>query len=284
MEKLISVPSYIYGEERLSSPQQRRVIRDFDQNPLIEVHDLNEVGLNGAIETACTAQNRLGEIEVEKIIRILERAMDFFFSDDTLLEICVKLTGSSSVFTKEAYEFVKDWCRDPRPYLDRALGGAGDARVKFHNTAPTLVVLPSNSDQEVLYVLAQVLLSRNATVVRPSSNGSGSFTALQFVRALNRAIDEAANPSLEVLKSSVSIINFPGRDFLTHLCMDGWNYIFFGDETTIEDIKKTIWKNCNARTVLGYGTGLSTCIVLDKPKDRKRINEIMEANHHKQGE
>jgi len=271
---LITVPSYILGEERMSPKHLRRIISGISGKPMLEVHDVDKWGLVSAIKTASKTQHQLENIPLEKIIGVLSRSVDYYFDDDSKYNVIVSLTGSPITFVREGTKFVKDWCKDLNPYLSLALEGNN---VYFRNSAPVVAILPSNSEQEVPYVLAQTLLSRNATIIRPSSLGASSYSVFEFVSALNKGIDKTNDPSLEPLRSAISVINTQSRDYLDSLSIDGWNYIFFGDNFTVKEIEANIREKCSPRKIISYGTGLSMSVILDDSNLDETIRNIMES-------
>ncbi|MCG8634306.1 MAG: aldehyde dehydrogenase family protein [Desulfobacterales bacterium] len=275
--KTIQIPSYIYGEERFAGEAFTRTVQDISGDPVLEVHDLNEWGVKGAGETAISVQPALDNIPVEDIFEVLKRTMNFYFTEDVTFKTVCKITGSPFSHVKDATQSVKEWCRDLLPYYRTGLGSAGISNTRIRNSAPVLAVLPGNSDQEVVFVLAQTLMAKNATIVRPSSSGAGAFAVYEFIKALNRALDSLDSQRLEPLRSAVCLMNTPGTAFLDTLCYDGWNYIFFGDRATIREITGTIRNRCFPRITLGYGAGLSTTVIFDDHNMDSHAGSIMDS-------
>lgn len=275
MEKnLISVPSYIFGEMRYSPPYLRRIIYDIDGRPMIEVHDVDLWGLNAAVKSATKIQEQLWRIPLDRIVLLLSRTMDNYFAENYKYEDIVKLTGSPIDFVRGGIEFVKAWARDLNAYLAHALN---EINVVYKATSPVVAILPSNSEQESLYVLAQTLLSRNATILRPSSLGASSFTALEFIYALNKTLDDLNQPELEPVRSAIAVVNIESRNYLEYLNIDNWNYLFFGDDNSVKNIESLIRGKCRPRKVIGYGTGLSTTIIWDDCDLMENISKILKA-------
>lgn len=271
---LISVPSYVSGKTLESTKELRRSIPDITGKSVLEVHDVNKWGLVAAINSASRTQNQLESIPLEKICRVLSKSMDYYFVDESKCQVVVRLTGSPITFVRESMESIKAWCKDLSPYLSCAL--AGD-QVEFGGSAPVIVILPSNSELETPYVLTQTLLSRNAAIVRPSSLGASSYSLLEFVSALNKGLDEIDDISLEPLRSAISVANIESRDYLDNLSIDGWNYIFFGDNNTVKAIESSIRERCYPRKTIGYGTGLSMSIAFDDHNLEETITNVIES-------
>lgn len=269
------IPSYIYGEERFSDGDRVRTVADLSGAPALAVHDLDHWGLKSAADTAASVQTALGDIPVARIFRVLARAMDHYFPDPAGLECICRMTGSPLAHVRESTAEVKTWCRDLAPYYRTAMGA--ERRIRASNSGPVVVVLPSNADQEVLFVLTQTLMSRNAAVVRPSSEGAGALVVYEFIRALNAALDELKDRSLEPLRSAVSLANTNRRDFLDRLGQDGWNYVVFGSEETVRDMSRGLQQACFPRKVLGFGTGLSMTVFWNAEDRDAAVSAIMDS-------
>lgn len=276
-EKSIEIPNYIYGEERFGNPEQTRTIPDVKGTPVLEIHDANKWGLKAAAETAATTHDAMNAVSIHEISHVLETAMDIYFSDSSKFKTICRVTGSPYSHVDQSTGMVKNWCRNILSYYENSFGRDNSQDVHIAGSAPVVVILPGNSDQEVIFILAQTLMTKNPAVVRPSTTGAGSFVVYEFIRALNAAIDTIGRPELEVLRSAVSLVNTRDRDFLDSLCHNGWNYIFFGDASSVITIETAIRKKCFPRRTIGYGTGLSTTVLLDDRDIDNRLDQIMDA-------
>ena len=195
MIRLKQIPSYVNGEFRKSPKALRRILNDFNGNPMLEVHDVNDYELMSAIKNANKVQRELGKIPMANVRRLLEDTMHNYFHNKTKYETIVKLNGSPINFVREGMDFVKNWCFCAEGFLGRALE---KGNITYRNTAPIVTILPSNSEQVMLYVVAQNLLSRNATILRPSSKGAGAYNSNEFVLALNKTIDKLNQKELSL--------------------------------------------------------------------------------------
>ncbi len=267
------MPNYINGEMVFSaSTRQHR--HAFGDTVAFEACVATSLDVQSALETCSVVQDQLDIIPTDTILRVLSRSMDFYFADRKNYEILVHLSGSPLSFVAGGIEFVKDWVRNLAPYVAVSLN---EQTAAYRNTAPVVAILPSNSEQESLYVLAQTLLSKNAAILRPSSKGGGALTALEFITALNKSIDSFQDGSLEPLRSAICIVNTDARDYLEPLCVDGWNYLFFGDESTIGKIGAEIRRHAAPRKIIGYGTGLSMSVILDDADLTSHVPAIMDS-------
>jgi hypothetical protein len=262
------------GEFRKISDNSTRIVADIAGNPTLRIHDVDDWGLVGAVKTVTWTQKELSKIPLNEILRVLQRSMDFFCADRSEYETIVRLTGSPIEFVEQGGEFVKSWCRYLHDYLSKALP---DKRAEYRNSAPVVDVLPGNSDQELLYVVAQTLASRNAAIVRPSSKGAGAYVAKLFAEALNKAVDNIGQDYLLPLKRAVNFVYTPTADVLSNLYIDGWNYLIFGGDATVRQFEQAVRSFCQPRKVIGYGTGLSMTIVADGELLDERVDKIIKS-------
>lgn len=217
--------------------------------------------IEAAIETAARTQILISKTHLDKIFLLLNKTMAHYFKDHKTYETFVNLTGSPYHYIYKNTEELKNWCANIQDFYKKMFNNP-DMVVK--QTKPTVVILPNNSDEETVYVLAQTILSRNAAIVRPSSKNEGSFVLIEFVDALNKAIDELNDPELEAFRSIVSVLNIPADKYLPKLAVDGWNYIVFGDDSTNKIVTETFKQiEIKPRKIIGYGAGLSSTIIFD---------------------
>lgn len=274
---IIRIPSYIYGTKRYSENINQRVIRSLDNLPLFEIHDVDEWGLKAAIESASINQQDLTNIPTQKIVDIIVLAMDFFFDNSDKYRKIVEMTGSPYSYIKNASEKTKLWAKNISEFVPLSLGLKDDKHFFPKSTSPVVAVLPGNSDQEVLFVLTQTLLSKNSTIVRPSNSGASAYAVMEFINAINLAIDKLDDPEIEPLRSAIAQVNTSNTNYLDTLSFDNWNYIFFGSDSTIATIEKKIRFNCSPRKILSHGTGLSISIVMEDVDVDKIIIPITES-------
>ena len=273
MSRLIQLSNIVEGEERVRKLDIAEAMAIQHSTNPIHTHTATRWTIEAAKETATRTQHKLSTLPIKVIYRLLERAMDYYLVDEEDYNFISDHTGNPIDFVCEGLCFINNWCRDLQPFYEQCLK---QESVYIKNSAPVVVVLPSNSDQEVGYVLAQTLLSRNATIVRPSSQGASAYATVAFVKAFNRAVDEESDPSLEFLKGAISVIH-TGTDYLKQLSVTGWNYIFFGSDQTIQKIRDKLYGYCTPRTLIGYGTGLSTSVVLEDADLEDAVEKVLQS-------
>ncbi|MBN1914793.1 MAG: aldehyde dehydrogenase family protein [Parachlamydiales bacterium] len=256
------IPNYIAGEP--STTNQEMII----ENQLI-TYNATYWNIISAMKNATLVQPLLEAIERKKIIKVLENAMQYF---NPSLELISQILGSDFEFLQESMEKTKNWCRNLSSYYEKIT----EKHVAYHSSNPTVCILPSNSEQESLFVIAQVLLSQNAAIVRPSNRGAGAYTALELINAIHRSVDDFNDRSLNILKKAVSILSISSeQDYLQLLSAKNWNYVFFGTQKSIEEMKKKLI--LPARKVIGYGTGLGMTIIWKDALIEKYIDDIAES-------
>ena len=288
-EKIIEIKSYIFGEFKNSPDYLRKKQVSIYGNVLTEVHEISQWGLISSVQSTINAQRELYKISVEKRIALLQLTMNYYFPDDSGYEIMVKLSGSPFHFVKQGIEQMKGWCKDGlNSFLSSALIGASE-NIRYNSTSPVVAIMPSNSEQEVLYVIAQALLSGNAIIMRPSSHGASAYSAFEIAKAYNLTLEKIQeNPQLKhkikindheisILKNAISIVNYSERDFLDYVCLNNWNYLVFGDNNSVNRVEEIIRERCKPRKVLGYGTGLSTSVICEDADLDKTAEIIIES-------
>lgn len=258
---LLQLPCYINGEF-IWNEENKITVAGYEGINLIQNHQATQWVREAAIETASRVQPLLAELTVEDICSVLDKTMDYYFDEDSKFEMVMRLTGSPITYVRSSIELLKDWCRNIKQYYDLVFYGKQNRPIK--PTSPVFAILPSNSEEESLYIIAQSFLSRNSLIIRPSSKGASVYSCIEFIKALNKALDEIANPKFNILKSTISIINTPPDNYLQQFFIDGWNYIVFGDDDTVKFIKNSFRDvDVTPRKIIAYGTGLSISIILD---------------------
>ncbi len=276
MNQVISIPTIIGEREIPPAAGNSNILLDLFGDQTLEIRNATEWDLSTAIECASAAQEELHKISIDTISRVLRRAMDFYFDTPWKFQLITRMSGSPLHFVVNGIEFMKSWCRDLEAYHRRVLGNDG---CLYTNSAPLVGILPGNSEQESLYVIAQTLLSRNALILRSSGSGPGAFTALEFHRAFARACHELDPDTADILLGAVSLVStHSGAFFLENTLVDGWNYIHFGSDSTVRRITRDIQRQCVPRRVIGYGTGLSTAIVLSHDVPAPSILDAVSVN------
>lgn len=254
--ELISLPYVIGGVAHLSADKVS--LSGYRGAPRFAVPRNAALSLSAAIASAQHVQPLLAGLSLADIQIVLAHTVDHYLATPDHLAQVVELTGSGLTFVREGIAQVKAWCRDLGPYLARALP---ETEANYRPTAPVVLVLPSNASQETLFCLAQILLSRNACIVRPSGRGASAYLATEFVRALQQALAELGRDDLRILGQSLSVVHTDVDGYLEPLAMAGWNYVFFGDSKTGQRVTQTLQAHCQPRRIIVYGTGLSMTVV-----------------------
>lgn len=222
-------------------------------------------------------QQELSKVPLRKIIDVIGTSMDFYFDNNEKYKNIVAVTGSPFSFLKNQSEKAKQWAKNIAEFVPVALGLKDDSSFFPKSTSPVVAVLPGNSDHEVLFVLSQTLLSKNSTIVKPSNSGASAYAVMEFIAALNLAIDKKNDPEIEPLRSAISQVNTLDTNYIDQLSFDNWNYIFFGSDATIATIEKKIRMQCSPRKILSHGTGLSISILLDDADIDRFLTPIIES-------
>lgn len=261
---VLTVPTVIGGRPIPFDETTARAILDMCGAPALKLAVADKWTMVAAKGAASHAQAMLANVPRVKIVNLLARAMDFYFPDRNAYRIISGITGSPLPFVESGLEYVKDWCRSGRVFLDAALPQSTPhiGHIEYSNSRPVVAVLPSNSDQVAVYTVAQILYSRNACIVRGSSKGIGPWATYELANALSQAAAESNDEDCAVVASSLSVLNTE-LNYLDHLSVSGWNYLIFGSDESTRLFESDLRARCNPGKVLKFGTGLSQSVVLD---------------------
>jgi hypothetical protein len=258
---LQQLPCYIDGEF-IWNEENKITVAGYEGINLIQNHQATTWMREAAIETASRVQPLLAELTIEDICSVLGKTMDYYFDDDAKFEVVTRLTGSPITYVRASIGLLKDWCRNIKQYYDLVIYQKQNQQIK--STYPIFAILPSNSEEESLYIFAQALLSRNSLIIRSSSKGASVYSSIELIIALNKALDEISDSRLNILRRSISIVNTPADNYLQQFFIDRWNYIVFGDDDTLRFVKNSFRDvGVTPRKIIAYGTGLSISIILD---------------------
>ncbi|MFP4403919.1 MAG: aldehyde dehydrogenase family protein [Nanoarchaeota archaeon] len=277
--KIKQIPSYVAGEYIKNN--NLRLINDFNNNPHFEICEPTYWDIEASISNATITQNELKNIPLEKIINVLKTTMDHYFNDQKKYNDIILTSGSPKSFVINGMEYIKNWCKNIDKYLDNALPLGKE---KYNSSSPVFAILPSNSEQESLYVISQIMASKNSGIIRPSSRGPGAYTAHEFIKSLNKTINDLKDNDLEPLRKSISIINYSNKEHLEQLSIPKWNYILFGSDNSVQIIKEEIENKCKntdvleePRNIITYNSGLSKSIIFPDSNLETTVNKVLDS-------
>jgi len=220
-----------------------------------------------AIRSITIIQKEIASLDIKSIIKVLENSIKYFNPSYSYIS---SITLSDVSFIKEAMQQTKNWCGSISRFYNKII----NKEIIYNSSSPVVCVLPSNSEQEALFIIFQILLSKNAGIIRPSQRGAGAYTCIEIIKAINKAVDKLKDKKLQVLKKAISLVNIPSsQNYLSMLSVTNWNYIFFGSEKNIVKMKNTL--TATPRKVISYGSGLAMTIIWNDIDLKKYINEII---------
>lgn len=247
----------------------------FNQQIYGQVFAANHWQIEAAIETATRVQPSLSQIPLETRIECLRSFTKRFLRDADLLEALGWLSGVSFSELRGELSSLRHWGGQLGPFLSEALPGQG-SQTDWRPSAPAFFLLPSNSDIEVALLLFQSLLSGNAAVVRPSRRGSSAYCLDHLMETWCDCVDELlGSEESSLLKSAISLIPTDSKVPWSQLAIDGWNYVLFGSNGTLQSIEEEILSRADPRKILKYGTGLSTAIVANDADVEKAASLVL---------
>jgi acyl-CoA reductase-like NAD-dependent aldehyde dehydrogenase len=259
----MDIPYYVNGKFCKSSEKAEN--RGMINNYYATVHHTPEWKMVSAVDQANTFQHTFNKTSFSILSETLKRAMDYYFTDEEDLKFISGMTGSPLTFVRQKMEETKEWARHSKEFLESAIGSAQ------YSSSPTFVVLPSNSEQESLFVIAQALAARSSLIVRPSSTGCSSFTSIRFAEAWKTAADEMGYGYLD---NALSVVNTTISDEMWDIfSVKGWNYVLFGSKDTVGILSNNLTANgVDAGDIVCYGLGFSGVIV--DQSTEKNIEEL----------
>ena len=255
---MFELKNYINGEFREGKNTQ--INHDIAGAPGARIHFATEWDILAAVENLNRVQAYFTTVGEALISELLAEAMDNFLCPEDYCYIA-RMTGASIEFVNSALEKIKGWAKQSEEFIKSVFANKPTYSRKCNS--PTLAILPSNSEEEALFVIVQALLARSALLIRASSRGSASFTVIKFIEAWNKVIDKFEDRHAP-LKQVITLINAERLDDLWEtVSVDHWNYVVFGSHSTAREISKNILCHSNPRKIVLYDAGLA-CTVVDK--------------------
>lgn len=269
------IPCFVNGKE-IFNPADTHILYNYNNEPELEIHCAEHWTVEAAIETASRLNHKLCRIPREKVFTLLRDAVKIYFADSESYNLLARTTASPFSFIKDSLEKVKQWVANIAEYYEAVTPDIANC----HSSAPTVTVLPNNSELESPYILAVTLASKNCSILRPSTKGPGSYTSFELIKAIKTVADASGDADMRLLSDSINMVNTSGRDYLPQLSISGWNYIFFGDNDSIETMSNIVMANAShggPRKILDYGTGLSSSIVLADSDIAQSVQDVAES-------
>ena len=288
-DKLIEIPNYINGKFEISG--EKRILKSYSKKDYALIYNASDGQLREAKRNLIGIKKELNEIPVKKIIAVIKKTMDFYFTSEKEYEHITTLTGSPLSFVKSSFEEMKAWCRNLDQYLSLCFGTENIEKIpiksrgkilgykKYIPRGPIIGILPKNSEATSIYLIVQILLSKNPGIVKTSSSLASSYTSIQFMRALHKALDKTHDKSLQLLRRAISIVNLfdnDKRSIINRLEVAQGVYVVFGSNQTIQAIEQEL-KDSDYRAIIKLGTGLSASLVLADADLTLAAKEICEA-------
>jgi acyl-CoA reductase-like NAD-dependent aldehyde dehydrogenase len=286
MSNLISLPNYVNGSFRDS--KEKKILRDYKGKDFAVIYNVSPSDLREAKRNISIIKDELKGIELNKIINLLKKSMNYYFtSEDSFITIS-KLTGSPYNYVKKSVKELKEWVLNIEDYLKMCFNKPDYNKIplvyenkiiayeKYVPYGPVIGVLPKNSEAESIYLILQILLAKSPSIIKTSSSLGSNFSSLELVKALNKTIDELKDPELEIIKRSVNIVNIfnTERDMIIKkLEVEKASYVIFGSNRTIEKVEDLL-KGTNPNKIIKMGTGLSISVVLKDADIKFSTEEI----------
>jgi acyl-CoA reductase-like NAD-dependent aldehyde dehydrogenase len=288
---VIDIPCLIDGKWTTSNVT--RTLSDFEGVERVRLHGATPVQVRNAKRAMLAVRDELAETPLKVLVRIIQSAAKDYCADASDAELIARLSGSPISYVKESIGAVRYWLQHIDAYLENAFGHANYEHIpvnilstevayrKFLASSPVIAILPTNDDSVPAYVLAQLFLSKNPSLVKPSSHGASAFAAERFVHALHAAIRREA-PDRAYLMKSVQLVNIletPDLDRIEQvvsLGIEGCNFVIFGSDESVAQIARAV-EPLKPRQILKLGTGFSVSVILQDANLGHTLNEVYES-------
>ncbi len=286
MQNLISLPNYINGGFRIS--EDKKILKDYKGNDMAIIYSASDSDLREAKRNLSIIKDKLKNIKLSKIINLIKKSMDYYFTSEESFIIVSKLTGSPHNYAKKMIEELREWALNIDDYIKMCFNSSDYDNVplvfennviayeKYVPSGSVIGILPKNSEAESIYLILQVLLAKSPSIIKTTSTLGSSFSSLELVMALNNAIDELKDPELEIIRKSVNIVNIfntEQEEIIKKLEIEKGIYIIFGSNQTIQKIENSLQRS-SLQKIIKMGTGFSISVVLDDADLKFAAEEI----------
>jgi len=297
LTELIEIPNYIEGS--FEKTEKKKILTDLTGKPIAELYGATDSLIRKAKRALVKNSEEIGKIGIPTIIEVLKRSMDYYYDKDIDFKTTALLAGSPISFVRQEIDSLKTWCKNIDEYLYSCFGcidytlteikknGKLIGYRKFVPNGPITAILPKNDDGLPLYVLTQLILSRNTAIVKPSSEGASSFATIKFIEALNKSIDYYG-PEEQKLKNAIQVVNIlEEREnkirSTANLVVTGGQVIIFGTENTARALSAEISNDTKINKIIKMGTGFSISIVLNDADVNHAATEIVHSSTQDKG-
>jgi hypothetical protein len=274
-KKLLDLNNFICGRARISPVT--KLITNFKNQEYAQIYSATDSDLREIKRTLFALQNDLKKIPLSKIVALIQQSAKYYFKNSEDIDHLSNLTGSTITFLKKSIATRKSWCLNIEKFVKLCFGGSDYSAIpvvidkryigckSYSPSGSVIALLPSNSDEESLYIIVQVLLSKSPCLIRTSSKMCSNFSSIKYLEALSDAIDDTQDPTLDVLRKAVSIINLfnvPAEtNIIEKLAIKNATYVVFGSNETITEVSNQL-KELGPRKIIKMGTGCCASFIL----------------------
>ncbi|HSU72379.1 MAG TPA: aldehyde dehydrogenase family protein [Candidatus Binatia bacterium] len=288
---VIDIPCLINGQWLTS--ERTKTLKDFEGTERVRLHGATPVHVRNAKRVMAQVRAELAATPLSVLLRVVRSAAKEYCADATDVELIARLSGSPITYVKESVAAIQYWLQHIDAYLENAFGvanyehvpvtvGATEVGYRKHvPSGPVIAILPANDDSVPAYVLAQLFLSKNPSLVKPSSHGASAFAAERFLHALHAAILREAPDRTYLTKAlqMAILLEEPGTDRteqVVSLGIEGCTYVVFGSDDSVAQISKAV-ERLKPRQILKLGTGFSVSVILADANLGHTLNEVYDS-------
>ena len=279
---MVRIPNFIAGEWSFDGAE--KPILNQEGIAVATVFSAADEQLRQAKWAMRVAAERLEQVEPSRMADLLAAMAPLYFKNPEKIRVLAELTGSGIQHLEASIQKRRTWCSNAGTYLTMAGGSPGrlgeGVKIISQPKGPLVAILPKNSDEESMYVMAQALLARVPVLIRSSSFGPTSFSAVEFLECMLEALLLPEFKDMSWLPSAFNVMNLfhavEKDKIIDRLFVEGGVYLLFGNQKTINPIASRLAALGCADVIL-MGTGMAMSVVLEGADLRGILGEIYES-------
>jgi len=280
----IEIRNYIGGVKRESNEVQN--LEDVLGKVIGNIHMSTEEQVRRAKRAIHHA--KISSLEISEIQEVIQRIPRFYFQDKKSKDIVSKLSGNPLSYVEKKVVAMNTWMENipnfvAEVFQERYQRTGDKASHVYSSKGPVVSILAQNIDVNVAYILTQILLSKSPAIIRPSIAGAGAYTSLEYLNALEKAIDSLGQTKNEDLEGVLQMINLSheGKNelLLDKLHVENASYVLFGSDLNLRNMEEYLASQYKVpkNRVISMGTGCSISVILEDATLGSTIKSLMDS-------
>lgn len=286
--KEYSVKNLILGEFKDSYSKERIFVEDIlGKKSIISMPNSIEADLADAFLATKQAENKFNELPIKELINIIKKVGKNYLNDEKKIKLISLTTGSPISYVKSSLNSIKEWMINIDKFIETVFGSIDNLEnglpVKIENKEISKIfykpggiisiVLAGDEVALSTYVITQSLLSRNPTVVKPST--------IELI-SCNELIQEFAKNGL---KDFIQLVCWNAQlrpELIKELIKNGKQVVLFGNDNTVnnfiyeKDANGAVINDFSqSRKIIKFTSGRSAAIVMEDCDLKLAVDEIL---------